>query len=92
MVLLDIFGNSMEPELRAGDTVLVDQSQKDVLAGAIYAVGIDDTIMVKRLEKHPNRLVLLSDNRDYEPIYLENNDLQNVRVIGKVIWVCREFL
>ena len=92
MVLLDIFGNSMEPELRAGDTVLVDQSQKDVLAGAIYAVGIDDTIMVKRLEKHPNRLVLLSDNRDYEPIYLENTDLEKVRVIGKVIWVCREFL
>lgn len=91
MVLLDIFGNSMEPELRAGDTVLVDQSQKDVLAGAIYAVGIDDTIMVKRLEKHPNKLVLLSDNRDYAPIYLADADLEKVRVIGKVIWVGREF-
>lgn len=91
MVLLDIFGNSMEQELRAGDTVLVDQSQKDVLSGAIYAVGIDDTIMVKRLEKHPSKLVLLSDNRDYAPIYLENDDIEKVRIIGKVIWVCREF-
>ncbi len=59
MVLLDIFGNSMEPELRAGDTVLVDRSQKEILAGAVYAVGIDDTIMVKRLEKHPRKLVAI---------------------------------
>jgi phage repressor protein C with HTH and peptisase S24 domain len=91
MVLLDIVGNSMEPELRAGDTVLVDRSQKDVLAGAIYAVGIEDTIMVKRLEKHPSKLVLLSDNRDYEPIYLEHRDIHKIRIIGKVIWACREF-
>jgi phage repressor protein C with HTH and peptisase S24 domain len=91
MVLLDIVGNSMEPELRAGDTVLVDQSQKDVLAGAIYAVGIDDTIMIKRVEKHPSKLVLLSDNRDYEPIYLAKQDIQKIRIIGKVIWACREF-
>jgi SOS-response transcriptional repressor LexA len=91
MVLMDIFGNSMEPELKDGDTILIDESQKDVLAGAIYAVGVDDTIMVKRVEKHPNKLVLLSDNRDYSPIYLEGVEIDSVRIIGKVIWICREF-
>lgn len=90
MVLLDIFGNSMEPEMRDGDTVLVDQSQKNILAGAIFALGIEDTIMVKRVEKHPQKLVLRSDNRDYAPIYLEGNDANQVRILGKVIWVCRE--
>ena len=91
MVLMDIFGNSMEPELKDGDTILIDESQKDVLAGAVYAVGVDDTIMVKRLEKHPNKLVLISDNRDYDPIFLREGDINNIRIIGKVIWVCREF-
>jgi phage repressor protein C with HTH and peptisase S24 domain len=91
MVLMDIFGNSMQPELRDGDTVLVDESQKDILSGAMYAVGVEDTIMVKRVEKHPNRLVLLSDNRDYSPIYLQFEELGGIRIIGKVIWVCREF-
>lgn len=91
MVLMDIFGNSMEPELKDGDTILIDESQKDILAGAVYAVGVDDTIMVKRLEKHPNKLVLLSDNKDYSPIYLEGVDIDSVRIIGKVIWNCREF-
>jgi phage repressor protein C with HTH and peptisase S24 domain len=80
----------MEPEMKDGDTILIDESQKDVLAGAIYAVGIDDTIMVKRLEKHPNKLVLLSDNKDYSPIYLQGSEIHSVRIIGKVIWICRE--
>ena len=90
MVLMDIFGNSMEPEMKDGDTILIDESQKDILAGAIYAVGVDDTIMVKRLEKHPNKLVLLSDNKDYSPIYLQGGEINSVRIIGKVIWICRE--
>jgi len=90
MVLMDIFGNSMEPELKDGDTVLVDGSQKDIFAGALYAVGIEDTIMVKRIEKHPGKLVLLSDNTDYPPILLKKSDMNRVRIIGKVLWVCRE--
>ena len=90
MVLMDIFGNSMEPELKERDTVLIDQSQKAVLAGAIYAVGLDDTIVVKRLEKRPKELVLLSENRSYPPISFRGEEMNSVRIIGKVIWVCRE--
>ncbi len=90
MVLMDIFGNSMEPAMKDGDTILIDESQKDILAGAIYAVGVDDTIMVKRLEKHPNKLVLLSDNKDYSPIYIHGSEINSVRIIGKGIWICRE--
>ncbi len=91
MVLMDVFGTSMEPEIRDGDTVLIDQSQRDILAGAIYAVGIEDTIMVKRLERHPQALVLLSDNKAYAPIHLKRQDMNSIRIIGKVIWVCRDF-
>ncbi len=91
MVLMDVFGDSMEPEIKAGDTVLIDQSQKNVLAGAIYAVGVEDTVMVKRLEKRPNALVLLSDNRAYSPIMLQGDELETVRVIGKIVWICREY-
>ncbi len=91
MVAMEVFGNSMEPEIREGDTLLIDQSQIDILAGAIYAVGVEDTILVKRIEKHPNKLVLCSDNHDYAPIYLDRADLEQVRIIGKVIWSSREY-
>jgi phage repressor protein C with HTH and peptisase S24 domain len=91
MVLMDIVGNSMEPELRDGDTVLIDESQKNILSGAIYAVGVEDTVMVKRVEKHPSKLVLQSDNKNYSPIYLQAEEMDTARIIGKVIWVCRDF-
>ena len=91
MVLMDIFGNSMEPELKDGDAVLIDESQKEIIAGAIFAVGVEETILVKRIEKHPSKLVLRSDNKDYAPIFLEGSDCESVRIIGKVVWAGREF-
>ncbi len=90
MILIDVYGNSMEPELKHGDTVMIDTSQRDILAGSISAVGIDDTIMVKRIEKHPGKLVLRSDNKDYEPIYLSLNEMDSFRIIGKVVWISRD--
>ena len=90
MILIDIYGNSMEPELKNGDTVMIDTSLKDILAGSITAVGIDDTIMVKRIEKHPGKLVLRSDNKDYEPIYLGLDEMDSFRIIGKVVWISRD--
>jgi phage repressor protein C with HTH and peptisase S24 domain len=90
MVLMDVFGNSMTPEIKDGDAVLIDQSQNDIIAGAIYAVGVDETIMVKRIEKHPGKLVLLSDNREYAPIFLNAEETESIRIIGKVLWICRE--
>ncbi len=91
MVAMEVFGQSMEPLIREGDTVLIDQSQTRIMAGAIYAVGVDDTILVKRLEKHPDALVLCSDNKDFSPIHLDAHALDKVRVLGRVIWSCREY-
>ena len=90
MILMDVFGNSMAPEIKDGDTVLIDQSQTDIFAGTVYAVGVEDTIMVKRIEKHPRKLVLLSDNKEYAPIFLSDEEMDRVRIIGKVLWICRE--
>jgi phage repressor protein C with HTH and peptisase S24 domain len=92
MMLIDIYGTSMEPELKHGDTVMIDTSQQNVLAGSMYAVGINDTIMVKRIEKHPGKLVLRSDNKDYEPVYLSRNDMEGFRIIGKIVWISRNVI
>lgn len=91
MVLMDVSGNSMEPELKDGDMVLVDRSRTEVAAGVIYAVGVDEAIMVKRIEKQPNALVLHSDNPRYMPVCLEGGAAAGVRIIGRVIWACREY-
>ena len=90
MVLMDVVGNSMEPNIRHGDMVLIDQGQDAVLAHAVYAVGLEDTVLVKRVEKRPGALALLSDNRDYAPLVLAGDELDALRIIGRVLWVGRE--
>ncbi len=90
MVLMDIIGDSMSPVIEEGDTVLVDQSCREIYAGGIYAIGIDDTVMIKRIEKNPRHLVLISANSTYAPVYMQKEEINRIRIIGRVIWVCRE--
>lgn len=93
MRLLRVGGESMSPTLADNDLVLVDFSQRDVVAGKIYAVRMDDQIVVKRLEKKPGLIVLESDNRSlYEPIEVDPLRHVNVEIIGKVLWVSRDML
>jgi phage repressor protein C with HTH and peptisase S24 domain len=35
--------------------------------------------------------VLQSDNKDYAPIFLQADEMNRVRIIGKVVWVGREY-
>lgn len=93
LVLMKVSGDSMEPELRDGDMVLIDQAQRDPIPGRLYAVGIEDGIVVKLLDVAPGKLLLRSVNAEkYDPIEVNlRGDLAaTVRIIGRVIWQCRE--
>ena len=93
MVLMKVCGDSMEPDIRHGDMVLVDQGKTQIYGHAIYAMGINEEIYVKQVETLPGgTLVLRSRNPEYEPIRVDlRGDLaDSVRVIGRVIWCCRE--
>lgn len=93
MRLMRVTGDSMEPTLRDEDVVLIDLSQTEIYTGKIYAVGIDEEIVVKRLDKKPGQLVLVSDNRQfYPPFEVTVAEDSNVRVLGRVIWMAREVL
>jgi phage repressor protein C with HTH and peptisase S24 domain len=85
---MQVSGDSMEPGIRDGDTVMIDRSRTAVVAGGIYAVGIDDTIMIKRLEKRPGQLALISDNRAYETILVDAGAAA-VRILGRVVQLQR---
>lgn len=91
MVFMDVVGNSMEPGIMDGDMVLVDQAAKQLSAKSIMAVGFEETIYIKRVEhlSQANGLRLLSDNPDYTPITIQGDELDSFRVIGRVVWLCR---
>lgn len=91
MVLMYVTGDSMEPDIKDRDMVLIDQSQVDIVAGGAYAIGMDDEVLVKYVDKEPGTYVLRSANPLYAPIKVDLRDESlNVRVIGRVLWVGRE--
>lgn len=93
MVLMRVSGDSMEPEIKNGDVVLLDQSKQRIMAGRFYAVGFEDAIYIKQIDMLPGKVVLRSLNTTYPPVELDvREDLATqFRVVGQVLWVGREY-
>ena len=78
-------GDSMEPTLRDGDEILVDETPRPLRDG-IHVVRLDDALLVKRIDTARAGVVqLVSDNRAYSVIEVPPGE---VVVIGRVVWKC----
>ncbi|WCB45300.1 LexA family transcriptional regulator [Nitratidesulfovibrio vulgaris] len=89
MVLMNVTGDSMEPGIRHGDTLLIDQSHVTAQTGGVYALGYEDSILVKRFGRDADAILLLSDNTAYAPIRIRGDEADLLHVIGKIVWLCR---
>lgn len=92
MVLMRVTGDSMEPDIKNDDVVLIDRGQRQPTPGQVFAVGIEDLVYLKMVDTLPGKLILKSANPAYPPIEVDaRGDLENgMRIIGRVIWVGRE--
>lgn len=93
MVLMRVSGDSMEPEIRDNDVVLIDQGKREVTPGRLYAIGFDEAIYLKRIDVLPGKVILRSTNPAYLPVELDTRgDCEDkFRVIGRVLWCGREY-
>lgn len=84
-------GDSMEPTISDNETVMVDTSNQQLRDGHIYVIRNGDHLLVKRIQTLWNDGVqLLSDNKEYPPQEISSADLENLEVIGKVVWVGKD--
>ena len=91
--IIKVRGNSMEPELREGDRLVVDTGRRMPGAGELYVLWDGDGLVVKRIEpvhgpdrepdRGPPELRLLSVNPDY-PAY--TCLVTDIHIVGKVLW------
>lgn len=79
-------GQSMEPTIKDGSLVLIRQ-QPDVEDGEIAAILFmdDDEATLKRIKRAGPTVILMPDNREYEPIIASDNN--PVRILGKAVRV-----
>lgn len=89
LAVVQVAGDSMEPTLCNGDQALIDTTQVNLRREGIYVIGVDDTLMVKRVTMHPKskRVTLRADNPRYDTY--SDLDPDRLHVAGRVIWIGR---
>jgi phage repressor protein C with HTH and peptisase S24 domain len=84
-------GHSMEPTINDGDVLLVDESKIEPKDGQIFAMqSATKGTIVKRLVKSDiEGWIIRSDNSDkarYGDEILRDGEINEVRIIGRVVW------
>lgn len=85
-------GDSMLPEIKDGDALMVDKSKRDIIDGQIYIIRSDGQLLCKRLQKiPPQKIKIVSDNPKYDPYYIDFSNIIDFDfdVIGRVLWYSR---
>ena len=88
-------GDSMEPTIIGGDSLLVDLSKKDIYDGSIYCIRMNGQLYAKRLQKVSlSTIKIISDNKEkYDPIYIDFSKETDIdfEIIGEIRWAGRIF-
>ena len=89
--IVKVIGESMEPTLPDGSSILVNMGQQEPRDGRIFVVRIEDEIVVKRLIRNPQAGWLLqSDNRN-KRAWPTRGWPDDAQIVGEVKWLGRTF-
>jgi phage repressor protein C with HTH and peptisase S24 domain len=77
----------MEPTISDGDFVLFDRSNTS--PEGLCVLEWDNFWHLRRVTRQPNAIILLADNPKYPPAQLQKDQLENVRIIGQVVWIAK---
>lgn len=81
-------GDSMEPTIPNRSLCIVDGSQSTIRRDGIFVLQANGQIFIKRVQRNLDAtMTLLSDNSAYEPMKLDPATMENVQVVGCVVYV-----
>ena len=83
--LIVVTGDSMEPTLPDGGSILVDRDSAELLEGRVFVLRTEEGLVVKRVRRGGDGWLLCSDNPSWEPVPLGPED----SVVGQVLWAGR---
>lgn len=84
--MIQVFGDSMQPTLKAGDWVLVDITHNAPDTDGLFVLWLANGLAVKRIQGGLNSLIIHSDNPQYKDI---TASFEEIKIIGKVIYILK---
>jgi len=87
-------GDSMEPSITSGDSLLIDRESNVIGSdGGIYVINYEGELFVKRVQKLlDGRIAVTSDNKNHMSIEISKHDLERLKIIGRVVWFGRKMV
>lgn len=79
-------GESMEPVLHSGDTVLVDHTRTTIEGEGIYVLRLDGHLYAKRLQRGFDGVSIISANPAYDKIIVPRDRLGELEIVGRAVW------
>jgi hypothetical protein len=82
---LVVKGESMEPSLHDGDTIVMNARDTNLVDGQVYVVNYEGEVVVKRLVRDAGQWWLASDNADQRKYHKKQCKSAECIILGKVV-------
>ena len=82
--VLQVSGESMEPDIKDGSLVFVDKSKTSICSSGVYLVSTNEGLLIKSIKLENNKAILISLNQSFSNI---KTGIQDISIIGKVCGV-----
>lgn len=87
LACLRVDGDSMTGLLEDGDTVMIDQSRNTLEGEGVYVLLLDDHLFAKRLQRQfDGSVLIISHNKEYKDMLVPRDRLNELHIIGRVVW------
>lgn len=86
------FGESMGATFSSGDPLIVDQGVNSVVVDGVYVFTLDGMLYIKRLQRLPKMIRMISDNEAFPPYDIKAPELETMIIHARVLlaWNARK--
>ena len=86
------FGESMGATFSSGDPLIVDQGVNEVVVDGVYVFTLEGHLYIKRLQRLPKMLRMISDNETFPPYDIKGVELSEMIIHARVLlaWNARK--
>ncbi|MBD3822560.1 MAG: helix-turn-helix domain-containing protein [Thiotrichales bacterium] len=76
--------DAMAPTINQGEIAIID-GRTSVSGSGLYALSIQDKVLIRRLEHKLSGLNIITDNEHYSNEILSDEDAKKIKVLGRVV-------